>query len=91
MASSSGRNWGHMAAMNQYKQVFCDVFSITLDKFSESIAYQSIDEWDSIGHMSLISALESEFEIVIEMDDVIDFESFNKGIEILKKYKIFIQ
>ena len=35
MASSSGRNWGHMAAMNQYKQVFCDVFGITLDKFQD--------------------------------------------------------
>jgi acyl carrier protein len=38
--------------------------------------------------MSLITALENAFEILIEMDDVIDFESFEKGREILRKYNL---
>ena len=28
------------------------------------------------------------FEIKLEMDDIIDFSSFKKGIQILKKYKV---
>jgi acyl carrier protein len=40
--------------------------------------------------MSLISALEDEFEITIETDDIVDYSSYRKGIEILKKYKIEI-
>lgn len=38
--------------------------------------------------MSLVSALEEEYKITLETDDIIDFSSYLKGIEILKKYKI---
>ena len=54
------------------------------------LEYNSIPEWDSIGHMSLISELEKNFNISIETDDVIDFSSYDKGKEILKKYKVII-
>ena len=50
----------------------------------------SIEQWDSVGHMSLISNLEDAFDIVMEMDDIIDFASFNKGIELLAKYDVKI-
>ena len=35
-----------------------------------------------------MSAIEEEFKITLETDDIIDFSSFQKGIEILKKYKV---
>ena len=35
-----------------------------------------------------MSALEDEFKVSIETDDIVDFSSFKKGIEILKKYKV---
>ena len=57
-------------------------------KFNEDIQYNEIDEWDSIGHMTLISDLEEGFGITIETDDIVDFSSFKKGKEILNKYKI---
>ncbi len=57
-------------------------------KFDEKIKYNDIPEWDSIGHMTLMSELEEGFKISIETDDIIDFSSFKKGIQILKKYKI---
>ena len=41
----------------------------------------SIPQWDSVGHMTLMGALEDEFDIVLEMDDIIDFSSFKKGID----------
>ena len=60
----------------------------TTTEYSTELKYNEIPEWDSIGHMSLISALEEEFKITIETDDIVDLSSFKKGIEILKKYKI---
>ena len=53
---------------------------------SADLKYESIDEWDSIGHMGLIAELEDAFDISIEMDDIIDFSSYEKGKEILTKY-----
>ena len=54
----------------------------------ESLEYESIVEWDSVGHMGLIAAIEEAFDIELEMDDVIDFSSYVKGKDILKKYNI---
>ena len=47
-----------------------------------------MEEWDSIGHMTLIAALEEKFKISIETDDIVDFSSYKKGREILQKYKV---
>jgi len=38
--------------------------------------------------MNMIAKLEQEFKISMEMDDIIDFSSYSKGLKILKKYKI---
>lgn len=46
--------------------------------------------WDSVAHMVLMSELENTFDIMLDTDDVIDFNSFEKGKEILRKYEIEI-
>ena len=71
-----------------YKKIFIEALSIDTTNFTENIKYNDIPEWDSIGHMTLMSALEEGFGITLETDDIVDFSSFKKGIEILKKYKI---
>ena len=78
-----------MSNLDKYIKVFTKTFSVkklTLKK----LKYQSISQWDSVGHMSMIGALEDAFKITMEMDDIIDFSSFEKGKKILKKYKITI-
>ena len=35
-----------------------------------------------------MSALEDAFDISLETDDIVDFSSYEKGKEILKKYNI---
>ena len=77
-----------MSTLERYKKVFIEALSISPDTFTEEIKYNDVAEWDSIGHMTLISGLEEGFEITIETDDIVDFSSFNKGKDILKKYKI---
>ena len=60
------------------------------DSTIQNLKYNEIDEWDSIGHMTLMASLEEEYKISLETDDIVDFSSFKKGIEILKKYNIEI-
>ena len=67
-----------------------DCFSVNKDKLQKNLEYNSIPEWDSVGHMTMIAALEETFNIVFEMDDIIDFSSYKVGKEILKKYKVNI-
>ena len=77
-----------MKNKNKYIEIFLKSFSIDKKKFNEKIKYNDIPEWDSIGHMTLMSDLEDGFNISISTDDIIDFSSFKKGIQILKKYKV---
>ena len=74
--------------MDKYKKIFQESLNIDDKDFTESLKYNDIPEWDSIGHMTLMSALEEGFNISIDTDDIIDFSSFKKGIQILKKYKV---
>jgi acyl carrier protein len=76
-----------MKNSEKYKKVFSKTFEIK-NNFDENLEYNSIEAWDSIGHMNLISNLEEDFKISLETDDIVDFSSFKKGKEILKKYKI---
>ena len=71
-----------------YKKVFVDSLSLNNSKNIEELEYNIVPEWDSIGHMSLIAALEEKYKISLETDDIVDFSSFKKGIQILKKHKI---
>ena len=77
-----------MTTTEKYSKIFKTALDISDEKLNENLKYNEIDEWDSIGHMALVAALEDEYKISFETDDIIDFSSFKKGIEILKKYKI---
>ena len=77
-----------MSNKHKYQDIFIKSLSINSNKFNENIKYNEIPEWDSIGHMTLMSGLEEGFSITMETDDIIDFSSYEKGIEILKKYNI---
>lgn len=81
-----------MTNLDRYNRAFVQTFDITEDKL-EGLEYQGIQEWDSVGHMGLIAALEDEFDIMMSTDDIIDFSSYEKGKEILGKeeYGIVIE
>lgn len=76
-----------MTNIDKYLQVFCETLQITEDKL-DGLKYQDVDLWDSVGHMTLVAALEDAFDIMLETDDIIDLSSFEKGKEILLKYDI---
>jgi len=78
-----------MSNKEKYQDIFIKSLSIDSKKFNENLKYNEIAEWDSIGHMTLMSGLEEGFNISMETDDIVDFSSYKKGIEILKKYKVF--
>ena len=78
-----------MTNIEKYNQAFFEVFDVTESEL-ESLTYKGVPSWDSVGHMSLIVTLEDAFDIMIEADDIIDFSSYSKGKEMLKKYGVEI-
>lgn len=70
------------------RDIFSDALGIDKDLCVDSLEYNSIPQWDSIAHMTLISGIDEGFEIMLETDDVIDMSSFGKAREILRKYEV---
>ena len=73
-----------MTNIEVYTDAFKRVFEVS-DNTSkiESLKYQEIPEWDSVGHMELVSEIEDAFDIELETEDIIEFSSYQKGKEIL--------
>ena len=70
---------------DKVREIFSNCFEVAIEEV-DAIEYQSVEAWDSIGHMMMISELESEFNISIDMDDVIVISNLKECLEILKKY-----
>lgn len=76
-----------MSNYEKYVDVFVKTFEISAEE-AETLEYQGISAWDSVGHMGLVSEIEETFDIMMDTDDIIDFSSFEKGKEILRKYQV---
>lgn len=77
-----------MSNIEKYTGVFTKLFEISEEE-AKNLKYQDIDAWDSVGHMTLISEIEEVFGIDMDADDIIDFESYEVGKNILEKnYKL---
>lgn len=77
-----------MTNIEKYVNAFVEALEMKEDQV-EGLEYQAVTEWDSVGHMSLIAAIEEAFDIMMDTDDIIEFSSYEKGKEILcKNYNI---
>ena len=78
-----------MENFEKYKTAFIEAFQVEESQL-KGLKYQDVEEWDSVGHMGLMTDLEEAFDIEMDIDDIIDFSSFEKGMEILSKYNVII-
>ena len=74
-----------MTNLEKYNNAFTENLQISEDKLN-GLQYQGVELWDSVGHMTLMAAIEDAFDIMLDTDDIVDFSSYEKGKEILKKY-----
>lgn len=76
-----------MDNLAKYQGVFKKIFGVEGNEL-ENLEYQSVEAWDSVGHMEMIVEIEDAFGIVMSPEDMMDILSYKKGIELLKKYGI---
>lgn len=72
-----------MSNQEKYDQAFIESLEVSPEQLNADLVYQSVETWDSVGHMGLMAALEDAFDIMMDTDDIIDFSSYEKGKEML--------
>ncbi len=78
-----------MTNEEKYIHAFTSTFEVGADE-AKTLQFQGVPAWDSVGHVSLIAALEEAFDIALDPDDILDLSSFEKGRKILAKYNITV-
>lgn len=76
-----------MEQLKKYNQAFVEIVGVTDDQLP-GLVYQATAGWDSVGHMQLMTQLEDVFGIALEMEDILEFSSYEKGMDILRKYGV---
>ena len=77
-----------MENLKKYNDVFCRVLSVNVSALNEKFTFKDVPQWDSVAHLSLISELEDEFDVLFDSDDILHYGSYLNGIEILKRYGV---
>ncbi len=76
--------------MNEAKlrDAFQRTLGISPAQIRDDLTYNSIPEWDSVGHMALVAALETAFDVMLDTNDILDLSSVARAREILGKYGV---
>lgn len=76
-----------MSNKEKYDAIIKSVFKIEANQaIDEDMNRDNYSYWDSLAHLTLITALEDEFNIMFETEDILSFDSYKKGIKIIEKY-----
>jgi len=74
--------------MNRLIDCFVQTFAIEREQVTLKLTYQSIPQWDSVGHMALVGEIENTFNVTLDTDDIIGMSDVAKAVEILRKHGV---
>jgi acyl carrier protein len=73
-----------MALKDRLRDTFVEALALDGDVDVDNLKYRDIEEWDSVGHMGLVAAIEDEFDVQLDTDQVIDMSSFKVALDMLR-------
>ncbi|ADJ42033.1 acyl carrier protein [Amycolatopsis mediterranei S699] len=65
------------------REVFVEALDLDGGVDVENLKYRDIEAWDSVGHMALVAAIEDEFDVEFDTDQVIDMSSFKVAVDMV--------
>ncbi len=79
-----------MDNLEKYNNIFKAEFKVENEQLNADLAAGSMKQWDSIKQLSLVTAVEDEFDVMLDSEDILDFKSYEAGKQILMKYDVII-
>ena len=77
-----------MTNLEKLNTIFCEVFSVEEPALNESFNNKNVEGWDSVRQLSLTTAVEDEFDIMLDAEDILEFTSYENAKQVLAKYEI---
>lgn len=77
-----------MTNIEKLNNIFVEVFGIEPSELTTNFKKENVETWDSIHQLSVVTAMEEEFDILLDPEDIIALDSYEAAKGILSKYGI---
>lgn len=77
-----------MTNIEKYNDAFVEVFGVDSSVLSDDFSKENVESWDSVHQLNIIALLEESFDVMFDPEDIMEFTSYGRGREILKKYDV---
>lgn len=71
--------------LQRLEKVFQDVFEDSTLKITRETNANDIEDWDSIMHIDLLAAVQSEFDIRLNVDDVSGMKNVGDMLDVIER------
>lgn len=79
-----------MNTLETYNAIFIEIFQVEESDLNADFNSDTIEKWDSVCQLSLVTNMEDTFDIMLDPEDIIGFKSYELGKTILEKYDVTI-
>lgn len=69
------------------KEIIADTLGIDIERITDDLAAGDIEEWDSVGNLTIISTIEEELEVDIPIEDIYELNNIKAIVEEIIKLK----
>ncbi|VAW56949.1 hypothetical protein MNBD_GAMMA07-2579 [hydrothermal vent metagenome] len=74
-----------MSQENKIREILSFIFDLDNDADFESLSIEANASWDSMKQVTIITALENEFDLFIESDDAVNLTSYTKILQYVER------
>ena len=74
--------------MEKVKEIIARVFKIDVGSVTAEMTPDDVEVWDSLGQLTLINALEKEFDVVFETEEIFEIMKIGDIFDILERKKV---
>ena len=68
-------------------EIIADTLGIDIERITDDLAAGDIEEWDSVGNLTIISTIEEELEVDIPIEDLYELNNIKAIVEEIIKLK----
>jgi len=68
------------------KAIMADVLEVSIEEVNADASMDTVENWDSLQHLSLILAIEEAFGVSLLMDEVAEMTDFPRIVAILGRH-----
>ena len=71
--------------LEKLRQAFADSLQVDLAEITDSLNQESVEKWDSLAMISLITEIEAMFGVSFLVSELVELNSFSAAVEALKR------